>query len=75
MLSTYFIYRDSNNDELSKLSKYIIIAASVKFLILFISFIIGEGELVGNMVKVTKESGKTLIPFYATVYFLSFYKI
>jgi len=72
MLSVYLVYHDDKNNELSILLESILNAIAIKFLILFSFFVAGQGDFVGNMVKVTKESGKTLIPLYGTMFFLFF---
>jgi len=71
MLATYLIYKDDHKYFKIFLSS-IILAAAVKFLILLFLFITGNGEVVGSMVKVTGDSGKSLIGLYATVFLLLF---
>jgi len=78
LIITYHIYSfEFKSQEQSVLRNYfrellssIITAISVKYLILLILFILGNGEIVGNMVKVTGESGKSLSPLYASIFLL-----
>ena len=78
LVITYHIYSSESKSEGQSVLIYnfrdllssIIIAVSVKYLILLILFILGNGEIVGNMVKVTGESAKSLSPLYASIFLL-----
>jgi hypothetical protein len=78
LVITFHVYfSESKSKEQSVSSIYfkdllssIVIAISVKYLILSILFILGNGEVVGNMIKVTGETGKSLSPLYASIFLL-----
>ena len=61
-----------NNKDLKKLLQSIVTAITVKYLILLTLFFNGDGEIVGQMVKVTGESGKSLVPLYSSIFLLLF---
>ena len=73
MLATYLIYKDDHKHFHVFLNS-IVLAISIKLIILLFLFFTGNGEVVGSMVKVTGDSGKSLFGLYATVFILLFAK-
>lgn len=81
LIFTYYVYSSSLSfsqyqsvsiNYFRDLLSSIVTAISVKYLILLVLFILGNGEVVGNMVKVTGETGKSLSPLYASIFLLLF---